>query len=292
MPSGVAESIVTFFVAAIAASAILAARASYLRGLSARRLGRPEAEEEAPEEVRAPDLGSVPFVRRHTLIPLLLAAAVAATLHYGFQFHAIFAAAAFAIISVVGIVIDKLRFERACARIEAQLADAIDLMVGSLRAGAGLLDAFESAARESEEPLRQQLVEVGGKIRLGDDPRSVLRNLAKRVPLATFDMFVLTLTSNWEVGGSLAPGLSTVGRGVRDRIDLTRRVRALTTQSRLSVIGILAVSYFIGILMWRAAPHRMEEFLGTDFGRNCIGGALLLQAVGLIWISWISEVKY
>src|SRR5262249_42615274 len=38
--------------------------------------------------------------------------------------------------------------------IEAQLAAAIDLLVGSLRAGASLLAAFESALEETHAPLR------------------------------------------------------------------------------------------------------------------------------------------
>ena len=58
-----------------------------------------------------------------------------------------------------------------------------------------------------------------------------------RVPLETFRLFSAALTVHQEVGGSLAPTLATVGRIIRDRIELTRRVRSLTVQSRASTAG-------------------------------------------------------
>jgi Flp pilus assembly protein TadB len=233
-----------------------------------------------------------PFVQRHRLIPWLLGALAGGVLLVGIGLRPIYALAACAILGVLATIVDKIRVERANSRIEAQLADAIDLMVGALRAGAGLLDAFEAATQESPSPLKAQLLELTGKIRLGDDAKRVLRELTERVPLEAFRLFVLTLTVNWDVGGSLAPGLTTVGKTIRDRIDLGRRVQAQTTQSRVSVMAILGVSYFVGVLMWRADPHRMQEFLATEFGSNAIGAALILQAVGLFWINRLSEIEH
>ena len=288
MPSELPVTVVTFAAVALVTTAILAARAHYLRSLATARLAALDAAVEEP----VADLGNRPFVRRHPLAPVIVGAVVGLGLHYGLGLAGIFAFAFFAIVAVIGGVADRMRVEAAHAKIENQLADAIDLMIGALRAGSGLLDAFEAATVEAEHPLQEQLREVSGKIRLGDDARKVLSDLVLRVPLSTFDMFVLTLTANWEVGGSLAPGLTTVGRTIRDRIDLSRRVRALTTQSRVSVLGILGVTYFIAILMWRVDPDRMVDFLGTEFGRNAVGAALLLQAFGLFWITRMSEVKH
>jgi len=55
-------------------------------------------------------------------------------------------------------------------RIEAQLADAIDLMVASLRAGSALMSALEITSRESQHPMRDELEAMVGRIRLGEDP--------------------------------------------------------------------------------------------------------------------------
>src|SRR5439155_22999427 len=118
---------------------------------------------------------------------------------------------AFALIALVlAAILDAVRVERRFATIEAQLGDAIDLMVGSLRAGSGLLEALDLAGREVERPLKDQLAEVTGKIRYGEAPQQVFTELTERVPIDSFRLFSLTLSVNWEVGGSIASSLATV----------------------------------------------------------------------------------
>jgi Flp pilus assembly protein TadB len=173
--------------------------------------------------------------------------------------------------------------ERRMLKIEVQLADAIDLMVGALRAGAGLTSALDSAVHETREPLASQLDEVTGRIRYGDAPQVVFRGLAERVRLETFLLFTTALSVHWEVGGNLAPTLATAGRTIRDRIELTRRIRAMTTQSRVSIIAVMGVTYFIAALMWSNDPDCMKAFLTTEVGSFLVAAAVLLQAVGIVW---------
>ena len=134
--------------------------------------------------------------------------------------------------------------------------------------------------------------EVVGRIRLGDDPQEVFRDLTARVPLETFALFSSALSVHWEVGGNLAPTLATVGRTIRDRIELSRRIRSMSAQSRISTIAILATTYFIALVMWRSDPNRMKEFLSTSIGSTLVAAAIFMQAVGIVWGVAISRVKY
>lgn len=182
--------------------------------------------------------------------------------------------------------------ERQEALIETQLAASIDLLVGSLRAGAGLLAAFESALHETDPPLRPYFQEIAGRIRLGDDPRAAVSDLQARVPLETFRLFATALAIHWEVGGSLATTLSTVGRTIRDRIELARRVRAQGVESNASVAVVLAISYVLAFLMWRTNPDRLGAFVQTAIGTGLVAGVIWLQAIGLIWMSRLSRSQF
>jgi hypothetical protein len=55
---------------------------------------------------------------------------------------------------------------------------------------------------------------------------------------------------------------------------------------------VLAVTAFIGLLMWRTDPKRMEVFLGTTYGSAFFSGAVILQGVGVFWCSALSRLKY
>ena len=182
--------------------------------------------------------------------------------------------------------------EQQSAAIEAQLAAAIYLMVSSLRAGASLLAAFESSLEEVGPPLRPYFQEVAGRIRLGDDPRSAVSDLQRNVPLETFRLFATSLAVHWEVGGSLATTLSTVGQTVRDRIELSRRVRAQAVEAQASVAVVLAIAYVLAFLMWRTNPDRLEAFVQTGVGTGIVAVVITLQAIGLVWMSRLNRSSF
>jgi len=196
------------------------------------------------------------------------------------------------IVAMLGLELEGFLAARRSTKIETQLADAIDLMVGALGAGAGIMSALENAARESARPLRPLLEDALGRIRYGDAPATVFSALADRVPLETFLLFGSTLTAQWEVGGSLAPTLSMVGRTIRDRIEIARRIRANIAQSQFSTVFVLLISYFVAIVVWRTNPGQMAEFLETTIGQVAVAGSMILQAVGIAWMSLISRMKY
>ena len=197
-----------------------------------------------------------------------------------------------ALFGVLSHLIEDYVAEERAATIETQLSAAIDLLIGSLRAGASLLAAFESALQEAEPPLRPYFQEVAGRIRLGDDPRVAVSELQVRVPLETFRLFATSLAIHWDVGGSLATTLATVGRTIRDRIELSRRVRAQGVEAHSSVAVVLIMAYVLGFLMWRTNPDRLEAFVKSGVGTEMVAGVIALQAIGLVWMSRLSRSSF
>src|SRR4029077_2279866 len=100
------------------------------------------------------------------------------------------------------------------------------------------------------------------------------------------------LSVHWEVGGSLAPTLAGVGRTVRDRAETARRIRGQTAEARASIAAVLAVTYFIALIVWRSDPPRMEAFLKTTLGQGLGTGVVLLQALGIVWSALLSRLRY
>jgi tight adherence protein B len=243
-------------------------------------------------EVKQDYLQLTPTLRRHYAIPWVVALAVGATLLLVVGIPAVYCVSITIILGVIGFLIEGWNASRAALKLETQLANGIDLMVAALSAGAGVSDAIESAAREVGNPFKSELQEVLGRIRYGEKPSRVFEDLAVRIPLENFRLFAFTMAVHGEVGGSLSPTLSTVGKSIRDRIEIGRRVRAQSTQAQASVIGIVCITYFLGLLMWRTNPTSFEEFLRNPIGANILAGAMVLQAVGLLWITRLSQLKF
>ena len=83
-----------------------------------------------------------------------------------------------------------------------------------------------------------------------------------------------------------------VARSIRDNVDLRRRVNSETTQAQFSVFGILAITYGIAFITWQTHPDRFETFVGDQMGVRIISAAIVLQAVGLFWMTRLTRVRY
>lgn len=263
-----------------------------LQNISRARLERTVQQASQVELLGDEPLPAKSFLRRHYVLPWLIGAGGGGALWLAAGLLPVYCATGGLIVGLIGWQIEAWRADRLKLLIETQLADAIDLMVGALRAGAGLTGALENAALESRAPLADQLDEVVGRIRFGDEPQSVFHSLADRVPLETFVLFASALSVHWETGGSLAPTLATVGRTIRDRIELSRRIRSMGTQSRVSILAVMGVTYFIAAMMWNNDPGRMEGFLTTSIGSSLAAGAMFLQSMGILWSAAISRARF
>jgi tight adherence protein B len=251
----------------------------------------------APAQGVEPDTDHTPrnvriFPRRHRSLAYASGVFAGAVLWLLVGFPLVVSAAEGLLVGVLAHLIEDHYADQQTLLIESQLAAAIYLMVSSLRAGASLLAAFESALEEIGPPLRPYFQEVAGRIRLGDDPKTAVTDLQVYIPLETFRLFATSLAIHWEVGGSLATTLSTVGQTVRDRIELSRRVRAQAVEAQASVGVVLLMAYVLGFLMWRTNPDRLETFVRTTIGTGLVAVVVMLQAIGLVWMSRLNRSSF
>ncbi len=259
-----------------------------LRARTVERLAEPFVEDEAPQEVTNP-AGLKPSYGWLAYVAL---GGLGLGLYAFADWPGIFCLALLLIGSVgVSLALTAIE-ERRAVHLETQLTEAIDLIVGALHAGAGTLDAMETAAREAREPLRSHLRDVVGAIRLGERPSAAYEDLYAAIPLESFRLFCFTLSVHEETGGSLAPTLAMVARSVRDNVELRRRINSESMQAQGSVLGILAITYGIGVVTWQTHPERVESFVADDMGIKLLAAAMILQAVGLFWMSRMIKIRY
>ncbi len=226
-----------------------------------------------------------------TAFPWVLGIAAAICFVIIFGLGLLFAVAVGVLAWVVGGIIKETIIGRRILRLEGQLAEAIDHVITSLHAGIGVLDALSGAETDARKPLKPHLTTLVSRIRLGDDAIEVCRDMSRMLPLESFRLFYYALAIQWEGGGNLAPTLATVGRFIRDRVELGRRVRAQTSEARFSVLAVLLLTYFLALLMWNLDPTRVEGFMGTEIGRTVAAGAVILQALGALWVTRLSRIR-
>jgi len=231
-------------------------------------------------------------IRRYLWLPWICGAIVSVIVFWLVGLSAVISLTMGLIVALLLVIAEVWNAQRQAARLEEQLAEAIDLMIGTLGAGAGLSTSLSVVIEELRDPLRGQFKELLGRINFGDDARLVFAQLAARIPLDTYLLFASALSVHWEVGGNLTPTLSAVGQTIRDRLEIARRIRSNATQSDISTIAILGLTYFIALVMWRNSPDQMVAFVTSPTGEFFVAGSMLLQAVGIVWMHWMSRPKF
>lgn len=196
------------------------------------------------------------------------------------------------LIWVLGFIIESTIAARRILRLEMQLTEVIDGLVGSLRVGLALPKALDTAMQEATPPLRSYLEDIVVRLRLGDDAMLLFHELAQRIPLESIKLFTLTLSAQWATGGRIATSLAAVGRTIRDRIEVSRRVAAQAVEAQVSVAAMMGIPYGLAWIMYRANPKPFVTFLLSDLGLYLTAGAMMLQGIGIFWVKQMSHIRY
>lgn len=130
--------------------------------------------------------------------------------------------------------------------IEEQLPDAVELMVRSLRVGHPFSSAVNIVAKEIPDPLGTEFGVIADEAAYGRDMSESLKDLAERMDMQDLRFLAVAVTIQQQSGGNLAEILEGLGKVIRSRFKLFRRVKAITAEAKwsgmfLSMFPILAI---------------------------------------------------
>jgi len=137
----------------------------------------------------------------------------------------------------------------------AQLPDALDLMMRGLRVGHPLNVTFSNVAAMMEEPLAGEFAIMADQIAYGDELTDALYDLAERVDTEDVHYLAVSVSIQHGTGGNLAAMLGTLAATVRERIMMRRRVKALSSEGRMSAMMLSAMPILIYVVTSFTAPR-------------------------------------
>ena len=167
---------------------------------------------------------------------------------------------------------------------EKQVPNTLSLLAGSLRAGQGFEQAIAVAANEAPEPTASELRRVITQQRLGVAPEEALRSVAERMQSEAFDWVVMTTIIQRQVGGNLAEIYESTANTLRERAKLHRQIKTLTAEGRLSAIVLIILPFGIAAMVAIVNRGYLQPLYQTTMGLVMLGIAVVLMAVGILWM--------
>jgi tight adherence protein B len=215
-------------------------------------------------------------------------AAGAIYLRVGALLPAIFLAAG--IIPIPLIYVFRMRAKR-FAKLERQLPEALDMLVGALKVGHSLVTAIGALGQDAAEPLAGEFRKLFDEQNFGIDPHTAMTNLALRVPLPDVRIFVAAALIQKESGGNLAEVLAKVAQTTRARFQLKKQIMVHTAQGRLTgwILSLLPVG--LGFGMYLVNPDGMSLLWTRSIGLKMLGAAAAMILVGWAIIQKIVRIS-
>ena len=146
------------------------------------------------------------------------------------------------------------------ALFEEQLPDAVELMVRSLRVGHPFASSVNIVAQEMPDPLGTEFGILVDEANFGADISVSLRKMTERVDVQDLRFLAVAVSIQSQSGGNLAEILDGLGKVIRSRFKLFRRVDAITAEAKWSgwflsffpiialvAINVLQPGYYDGV---------------------------------------------
>ncbi len=200
---------------------------------------------------------------------------------------------------IIGVLIGYLstllyqtvRTDRRTNQFSEQLPDALQLVIGSLKSGFSLPQAFDSLVRESPEPIASEFGRALSEHRLGADISDALERLAQRVQSEDLGWTVMAVRIQREVGGNLAEVLQTTVDTMRERGRLRRHVRSLSAEGRLSAYVLIGLPISLGLFMFIYRRAYMLPLFTDPLGIIMLSIGGLLFILGIFWMTRVIKVE-
>lgn len=163
---------------------------------------------------------------------------------------------------------------------EKILPEALDLMVGGLRAGHSLLAAMALVSKECQEPVKGEFKICFEEQNYGLELKAALDNLVNRVPLQDMKITAAAIIIQKESGGNLAEVLDKTSQVIRDRFRLRRQVKVHTAQGRLTGWILTCLPIVLGLMIYVVDPQLISILWKRDVGIKMLWATAVMISIG------------
>ena len=177
------------------------------------------------------------------------------------------------------------------AAMEDQLLEVLVSMAKSLRAGLGLTQALDYAARETLPPLGPEIQRAVRELQLGADIEVIFQGMNDRMGSADWEIAATAMIIQRRVGGNLSEILHNVSETIRERRDIRSELHTLTARQRLMGNACAALPVFVAAIVYVLNPRLAELLVETPTGRIALAAGLTFEFIGLWLIRRFSVIE-
>lgn len=221
--------------------------------------------------------GGLPRLAIYTVIATLMAFALVVVLRDSMVEGVLVAIACLTLGPILAL---KMLRSRRQKKFGTQFANAIDIIVRSLRAGHPVPIAVTMVARELPDPVGTEFGIVADEITYGADLETAMRNLFFRVGQDDLPLFVTAVAIQGSTGGNLGEILENLSSVIRDRFKMRRKIKALASEGKMSAMLLSALPIGMFFIVQVVSPDFYGSVWKYDLTKLGLGLAAAWMLAG------------
>lgn len=161
-------------------------------------------------------------------------------------------------------------------------ANAIDVIVRSVRSGLPVNDALRIVAREAPKPVGPEFHNLVESLKVGVTLEQALKRMMESMPTPEVGFFAIVMTIQTKSGGNLSEALSNLAFVLRDRKRLQGKIKAMSSEAKASawIIGSLPVAV-MGVV-YVTTPAYIAKLFTERAGNLMLAACVIWMVTGIL----------
>jgi|SRR5579871_1636487 len=183
----------------------------------------------------------------------------------------------------------KLRRQK---RFTSEFANAIDVIVRSVKSGLPVNEALKIVAKEIPEPVQGEFSKLCEGLKVGVSMEQGLKRMYDNMPTPEVNFFAIVMTVQLKSGGNLSEALGNLSAVLRDRKRLQGKIKALSSEAKASAMIIGCLPPAVMLMVYFSTPNYIMPLFTTRMGNLLLGGCALWMTCGVLIMKKMISFKH
>jgi tight adherence protein B len=174
----------------------------------------------------------------------------------------------------------------------SEFANAIDIIVRSVKSGLPTNEALKICAKETPEPVQGEFTKLVEGLKVGISLEQGLKRMYDNMPTPEVNFFGIVMTVQIKSGGNLSEALGNLAGVLRDRKRLQGKIRALSSEAKASAMIIGALPPGVMLMVYFSTPAYIMPLFNTRPGNLMLAGCVIWMGCGIFIMKKMISFKH
>lgn len=173
-----------------------------------------------------------------------------------------------------------------------EFANAIDVIVRSVKSGLPTIEAMKIVGKESPTPVGPEFNTLCESLKIGVSLEQGLKRMYERIPTAEVNFFAIVMTIQQKSGGNLSEALGNLSGVLRDRRRLQGKIKAMSSEAKASAMIIGSLPPGVMMLVYLSTPDYIKALFTERLGNLMLLGCVAWMSVGIFVMQKMISFKH